>query len=555
MGRVGDKMINTKMLDLAEKMVCIPSINTTDGEKDIGVFIENYFREIPYFQKHPEQVIVQELKDDSFHRRNVFALLRGEKYSVEQKKVPTIILHGHTDTVGLEGYGALMPFACNPKKLEKELEKISLPEEVKEDLISGNYMFGRGACDMKSGDAVFMEIVKQYSDHPEKLSGNILISLNPVEENLHTGIIEGLEVLEILKRQYNLEYIVAINNDYICPLYKGDEVKTIYTGVVGKLLPCYYIQGKETHVGQCYDGFDASMIAANLLQKINMNREFTDNYQGEITYPPSVLKIKDLKPWYNVQTASEAFLYFNYFVHNASIDEITVKLKHAASEVLKEVQDKINNERKWFAEHTKQEYKKNTDEVLSLTYDELLDIAKEKCGIEEIEKKMEEILKEQVEKGIDKREVPIAMIRTLLERANITIPTIVLYYAAPYCPHNTLQEKEQGLLSKIAEIANEVTNETGEAYRMMKFFPSLSDSSYLRIDDHKESVDLLIENFPGFETLYPLPIEQIQRLNIPTINYGCYGKDAHKWTERVHKPYTFGVLPKLISKTLDCYLK
>ena len=29
----------------------------------------------------------------------------------------------------------------------------------------------------------------------------------------------------------------------------------------------------------------------------------------------SVLKMKDLKPWYNVQTATEAFVYFNYFIH------------------------------------------------------------------------------------------------------------------------------------------------------------------------------------------------------------------------------------------------
>jgi len=29
---------------------------------------------------------------------------------------------------------------------------------------------------------------------------------------------------------------------------------------------------------------------------------------------------------------------------------------------------------------------------------------------------------------------------------------------------------------------------------------------------------------------------------------GVYGKDGHKWTERVYKPYSFGVLPKLIQK-------
>lgn len=36
---------------------------------------------------------------------------------------------------------------------------------------------------------------------------------------------------------------------------------------------------------------------------------------------------------------------------------------------------------------------------------------------------------------------------------------------------------------------------------------------------------------------------------------GVYGKDGHKWTERVYKPYSFGVLPKLIQETTLHILK
>lgn len=164
-----------------------------------------------------------------------------------------------------------------------------------------------------------------------------MVSFNPVEENLHTGIIEATDILVELKEKYHLSYILGINNDYICPLYPGDEVKTIYIGMVGKLLPCFYIQGKETHVGQCFEGLDASMIAAELVRRIHLNHDFIDEYEGEYTYPPSVLKMKDLKPWYNVQTTGEALVYFNYFVHNATIDAITDKLKKAAEEVMETI--------------------------------------------------------------------------------------------------------------------------------------------------------------------------------------------------------------------------
>jgi arginine utilization protein RocB len=147
------------------------------------------------------------------------------------------------------------------------------------------------------------------------------------------------------------------------------------------------------------------------------------------------------------------------------------------------------------------------------------------------------------------------MIRYLLQSAGIISPAIVLYYGAPYCPHNTLHGEDKKLIKDIEDIAKKVSVETGEKYRFMRFFPSLSDSSYIRIDDSEESVKLLINNFPGMADLYQVPIDKIQEINIPGVNYGCYGKDAHKWTERVNIPYTFGVLPVLIQKTIDYYLR
>ena len=86
---------------------------------------------------------------------------------------------------------------------------------------------------------------------------------------------------------------------------------------------------------------------------------------------------------------------------------------------------------------------------------------------------------------------------------------------------------------------------------MNQFFPSLTDSSYLKIDDSEESIRVLKNNFTQYEQLYAVPLEQMKALNIPAINYGCWGKDAHKWTERVYIPYSFDVLPEFISYTLQ----
>ncbi|OOM77529.1 succinyl-diaminopimelate desuccinylase [Clostridium puniceum] len=540
-----------EILELTKKLVSIASVNTTSGEHDISCFIESYLRDIPYFKGHPNQVIIQKLKNDFLDRRNVFALIKGEKGNSKE----TIIFHGHVDTVGIEDFGELKDFAFNCDELMKKLKNVKLDLEVEKDLNSGDWLFGRGACDMKSGVAVFMVILKHLCEKVKDIDGNILLSVNPVEENLHTGIIEGLEVLEELKEKENLNYLIAINNDYICPLYPGDTKKYVYTGAVGKILPCFYIQGKETHVAQCFEGFDSSMVAAELVKLINLNSEFCDGYKNEYTLPPSVLKMKDLKPQYNVQTSFTSFVYFNYFIHNLSIKEILIKLREIAQKALSNVLKDINEKYKNYCKLTKVNYKEIEYITQVLEYDEVYKISKKKFQ-GNIDTYIEEITNKCISGNMDKREIPLEITKKLCSIAGIKIPTIVIFFAAPYCPHNTLKDEiveEKKTYNEILKIVKEFSEKSSEEFEVMQFFPSLTDSSYLKIDDDNESIDILIGNFPEYKKLYNVPLQKIKKLNIPAINYGCYGKDAHKWTERVYMPYTFKILPDLVMKTLKNY--
>ena len=540
-----------EILELTKKLVSIASVNTTSGEHDIACFIESYLRDIPYFKEHPNKVIIQKLKNDSLDRRNVFALIKGENGNSRD----TIMLHGHMDTVDVEDFGQLKEFAFDCDELMEKLKNVKLDLEVEEDLNSGDWLFGRGACDMKSGVAVFMVILKHLCKKVKDIDGNILLSVNPVEENLHTGIIEGLEVLEELKEKENLNYLFAINNDYICPLYPGDTKRYVYTGAVGKILPCFYIQGKETHVAQCFEGFDSSMVAAELVKLINLNPEFCDGYKNEYTLPPSVLKMKDLKPQYNVQTSFTSFVYFNYFIHNLSIKEILIKLKETAQKALNNVLDDINEKYRDYCKLTKVNYKEIEYITQVLEYKEVYKIATNNFQ-GNINIYIEEITNKCISENMDKREIPLEITKKLCSIAGIKIPTIVIFFAAPYCPHNTLKdevEEEKKTYNEISKIVKEFSGKNSEEFEVMQFFPSLTDSSYLKIDDDNESLDMLIGNFPEYKKLYNVPLQTIKKLNIPAINYGCYGKDAHKWTERVYMPYTFKVLPDLVMETLKNY--
>ncbi len=540
-----------ELIKLTKSMVNVPSVNGTSGEHDIGVFIENYLRDIPYFQKHPDQVIIQPLREDFLNRRNVFALLKGEKD--ENRK--TIIFHGHTDTVGVEDYGELAKYAFDCDKLMDKLREIQLPEDVRKDLESGDYIFGRGACDMKSGDAVFMVLIKRIAERIEDFSGNILLSCNPVEENLHTGILEGIDTLIDIREQHNLEYVLAINNDYTCPMYQGDEHQYIYTGVVGKLLPCFYVRGRETHVGQCFEGFDPTAVVAGLVKKINLNPKFSDGYKGEYSLPPTVLKMKDLKPWYNVQTAKEALVYFNYFVHNAGMQEIASGLISEARSVVEDTFSEYNREYQSYCALSGKDYSAINYPCRVMTYAELRRLAEEKnASGENLDELLRKIARNEEQQGVDKREIPLELIRTLLSKAGIYESVVVMYFAAPYCPHNTLQDADEDLIARLGKITKEIEKEENVTYNIHRFFPSLSDSSYLAIDDTESSIEYLENNFPQMEDLYPLPIDKIKSLGIKAVNFGVHGKDAHKWTERLYVPYSFEILPKLISKALDEFL-
>lgn len=542
-----------KILNLTKALISVPSVNATEGEKNIAEFIYSYLSELPYFKKHPELLIKDELKDDPLHRFNVYGLLIGEKSGCPD----TIMLHGHIDTVSVDDFGALKEYAFNPDRLREEMLKIkdTLAEEVRDDLVSGKYLFGRGSSDMKSGDAVHIAVFEMLSQHPEQLDGNILISFNPVEESLHKGFIDGIHVIEELKEKYGLNYIFAINNDFICGMYPGDTTRYIYTGSVGKVLPCFYVKGKETHVGQAFEGIDACRINAELVRLINLNVKLCDGYKGEYPAPPTALKARDLKPFYSVQTPIDAFSYFNYMVHSKSVDEILAEFKEIAETAAQNVRSAANESYKEYCRITGVKYSELPMPIRVMEYRELLNIVREKNA--DADRLVNEIIAESMALGEDKRENSLAAVKKLSELSGITEPMIVLFFATPFCPHNTLKDElpeEKRLSDEIAALADEYGRESGESYKLMYFFPSLTDSSYLKIDDDSHSVMSLAENFPGQELLYPVPYEKIMKLNIPGINYGCFGKDAHKWTERVDTEYSFRKLPGLIIKTIGNYL-
>lgn len=533
---------------LTTSLVNILSINGTVGEVEIANKIEEILRSFPYFKDSPEMIWTQPLPNDGIGRKNVFARIKGNGAS---KK--TVIYHAHLDTVGTDDYGKIQELANIPERLLEFFKSWEGNKEIQEQAHSGDWMFGRGALDMKSGIAVHLANILYLSEHRDKWDGEIIFMVNPVEENQHTGVIAAVDELLRLRKEEQLDYIVAINTDYITSLFPGDEQKYIYTGAVGKLLPCFYVYGRETHVGRTLDGLDPTLVTSELNRLINNNMELIEQVEGELMTPPSVLYHRDTKNFYNVQTAVTSHIYFNLMVLEDSPQVVVEKLKRIANKAARTTETYYQKQYQLYAlrNHFPEEMPKWEMEVY--TFEEYCEkLRKQGVDVEGIAEQMEAAYKEE-----DPREVCFQIVDSLRQQDATGVPCIIIFFAPPYCPHHYLigeSKRDKRVIGVIDEVVGKWEYGSVEQFSIKRFFPYLSDSSYLSLHDTEEEIESLIHNFPEWKSIYPVPVDKIRELNVPAINIGVYGMDAHRWTERVYKPYSFETLPHLIRDLTVCWL-
>lgn len=524
---------------LTRQLVGIDSVNGTSGEGAIADSLKKILQSFPYFIQNPNQVWEKKVPNDPY-RKNIFALVKGKGSPTN-----TVIFHSHIDTVGIEDFGHLKQDAFNPDQIEQFFKTYEMDKDVQADANSGDWMFGRGSVDMKSGAAVHLANVLYFSEHAEELDGNILLMFNPDEESQHKGIISAIPELKRLKEEHGLEFISAINDDFITPLYENDPHRYIYTGAAGKILPSFYIYGREAHVGDTLSGVDPNFVAAELTRRIHNNLELAENIEGEMTLPPTCLQQRDTKKFYSVQTATSSYLYFNYFLFELSAKEVMDKLIAIAAGACVDVEAHLSKQYEEFLKRTGLPGKKLSWhlEVTSLA-DFMKELVAQGIPAYEVAKKVQRENKE-----MEARELCFKIVEELQNWDPYKKPRVIIFFAPPYLPHNYLNqsnERDAEILKSVKETLEEMEQLTGETFALKKFFPYLADGSFLSLHESDEELSSLINNFPEWDSIYPVPVNEIRGLNIPSINVGVYGKDGHKWTERVYKPYTFHVLPIVI---------
>lgn len=528
------------------------SVVETIGELDSINKMHEIFSEMKYYKENPKDLRFVNLPNDKWNRKSLIAIMRGKKDNSKK----TVIMIGHTDTVGISDYGVLKDFANRPYELTEKFKELELPDEVKRDLESGEYLFGRGLFDMKTGDAIIMAVMEEISNDIENFSGNLIFCGVCDEEANSGGMLACVPELVKMKEDQGFDYTAVLDTDYMTSEYEGDENKYVYIGTVGKIMPSFFIVGKETHVGESFKGLDPNQIASSITNEINLNVKYCDVAEGEVSLPPITLKKSDLKSEYSCQIAKTAYMYFNYATQNSTPDEVLEKMKNAAQYAFQTTIDSLNYQYEVFCKMAGRTFKKLPWQARVFSFNELYNMVKKEMG-EELDIKLEKYIKELMDQEkYDTRDQSMKIVEFVHSLWSDRNPVIIVYFTPPYYPHVYVEgktEKEIKLLEAVADAVENTKTDYKVVYK--KFFPYISDLSYACAPKDPKVIAELKNNMPGFGKTYKLPIEDMQKLDLPVLDIGSFGKDAHKFTERIEKKYSFEVAPELVERTIKNLLK
>lgn len=541
---------NTKegILDILLRLVRVPSVTGTRGELRMEEEIVSILMELPYYQQHPEYIFKKAIKHDVLERKAVACLYKGNNDANR-----TIILLSHYDVVGVEDFGRLTSLAFSPIDYTRALEREELPEDAKEDLQSGEWIFGRGIMDMKAGLAAQMALISEVCQK-EDLGYNLLLLATPDEERYSAGMFAGVELLDEIRSQYGLNYELTICSEPSFGAYPGDRSKYFYTGSVGKMLPLIYCIGTETHVGEPLEGLNAAWMASVYAERTELATVFLEQAQGERNPLPTTLKLTDLKESYDVQTPTSAYILLNILTLLQTPEEVMGKLKKIGQDSSEYIGERLEKTYQALGYEDGISARKIVKPQV-YTYWELYEKGLKEHGsafrqaIEEHVKKLEQDL------GANMGKLTAAIAGVISSYFKSLAPFYLIMLSPPYYPHVYLKDGERDVRARavVAGCIDKAKKDYNEEIGIISYFPGLSDVSYFRLRDRDKVAKVLEKEMPLYGEGYDIPLELIAGLDVPTVNIGPYGKDAHKRTERLHIPFSTEVLPALLKHAVYMY--
>lgn len=517
-----------KLKALLCELVSWDSRTLTEGERGFTHKLLYQLKQLNYFASHPDQLLT--------HEADLGRYLLTALYK-HPAAVNTIVLISHFDTVAIEEYGDLAPLAFQAEALtEKLLErKADLPQEARDDLESGEYLFGRGTMDMKMGLALHMQLLEKAST--ENWPINLLLLTVPDEEVNSAGMRAAVPVLVKLREQFNLTYQLFLNSEPSFSQMPGDEKHYIYSGTIGKILPGALFYGKESHVGEPLKGMTANYISSFLMQEMEWNPDFFERDFGETTPLPVSLYQKDLNMQYSTQTPYRAAALYNVFLMKRTPAEVMDLFEKAAQKAAV----KCNAV---YRDVCRREGVSGLGDVKVIRYEALLQYGIEKMGAQFVSRLERDVLRGNG----DEREKSIQLADKLMIECQELAPAIVLLFAPPYYP--AVNSSDSLLVKDLAATLKSTAAEFDLELSQIHYFNGICDLSYVNYEHEDRDWEAYERNSPVWGELYSIPFQEMTELKAPVLNVGPFGKDAHQRTERLHMDSAFVHTPYMLEQLI-----
>ena len=552
--KVDFENLSSKIKALLYDYMKIETFTGTANERLVEDFFVKHFENIPYFKEHPDYWGLYKIEGDVFDRSVCWAMVKGS----ENPENAVVLIH-HYDVVGIEDFKTLKDYAFSPDLLAEELLKNQemLNQEAREDLLSGDYIFGKGGCDMKAGGSIQYSLLEEYSKTLD-LPGTVIVISVPDEENLSAGMRGAAVLLSELKKAHGFNYKLMINSE---PHQRKNPEKGIYSlGSVGKLLPFVYVRGYMSHAGKAFEGLNPDNIMAEVIRRTELNMDLSDAFGNECSPPPTWLNVKDSKALYDVSMPLSAFGCLSVLTLTSTPSEILEKIKTICEESFDKIIKEMNASYLEFRRRRGEKEESLPWEVCVNTFSDLMKEAEDSCGnsFDELYQSKFNEVKEKFHSGeysiIDSN---FKLVEFLLELVEDTRPRIIYGLVPPYypCTSNIEYEKNDEKIKNLTDVLNEFTfKEFNQIYDREYFFTGISDLSYVSMSDPETVRHSIEKSMPLFGELYDIPFEEIHDISMPMINIGPWGKDFHKLTERVLKEDTLVRTPRILNHAIEFIL-
>lgn len=533
--------------NLLLELCSVRSISASPGGENLAAsMIYDKLSELQYFTENPDDLRLLPVKGDPLGRNLVVALVRALS---ETEK--TVMVTGHFDVVDVDVCGPLRDVAFDPEEYTKQIGRMPISAEARQDMESGDYLFGRGVADMKAGIAIEMALLAELSGKRDSLKGNILFLAVPDEENNSAGMRGAVPYLARLQEEEGLDILACINMEpTVTSREKGSGC--IYTGSIGKIMPFYLCVGKESHVGEYFEGISASLIVSHLNILVEGNPSYADMLGTRLLPPQACLKLKDLRNTYSVTLPERAVAYYNYLTVSKTPADILAEMRTVASLALERTFLHIWNSAGCYKEMGQEEPGGYRIEQRVFSVSEMEDKARGKLGKAykgAFEKKLSSLPDDY-----DEREKGISIVNWMIDQSGEKGPFIVIGFLPPYNPYRINKResvRELAVMKVCDELIDIARKRFNRGLSLEEVFEGITDLSYVGYQGDKDALDPVMLNMPGWGRIYSIPVEDMLRFDIPVMNMGPLGKDAHKDTERVSLPSALEMTPPLLEYAVE----